>query len=142
VSYSSWFQAHGQKHREIVDRVGSKMSDRELMEYFRWDNMVAKEIDFCPLYAKNKKCHDVELLNCYLCACPNFRFDDSIFSQEGGKNLYSYCDIESKDGAKYITDDAIHQNCSGCLVPHSEEYIYSNFSRDWFDIMKNVEPKS
>jgi len=141
VSYSSWFQAHGQKHREIVDRV-SQLSDRELIEYFRWDNMVANEVDFCPLYAKDKKCHDIELLNCYLCACPNFRFDDNIFSQESGKNLYSYCDIESKDGTKYITDDAIHQNCSGCLVPHSEEYIYSHFSRDWFDIMKRVEPKS
>ena len=77
-------------------------------------------------------------LNCYLCACPNFRFDDNGFKKVEEKTLYSTCNIESKDGAQFISDDAIHQNYAGCLVPHHEAYIKKNFSRDWFKIMKEV----
>ncbi len=48
--------------------------------------MVEKENDFCLLYKDNKKCHDYEDLNCYLCACPYFRFDDEGISKKRGKN--------------------------------------------------------
>jgi len=50
------------------------------------------------LYERGKRCHDIEPLNCYLCACPHFRFDDSGFSQTAGKTLKSYCDIDAKEG--------------------------------------------
>ena len=39
---------------------------------------------------------------------------------EDGKTLFSVCNIKSKDGAQYIGEDYIHQNCSGCIVPHRE----------------------
>jgi hypothetical protein len=77
-------------------------------------------------------------LNCYLCACPNFRFDDEGFKEVEEKTLYSTCDIDSKDGSQYISDIAIHQNCEGCLVPHHELYIKKVFDRDWFEVMKKV----
>jgi hypothetical protein len=137
MSYTTWFQSHGQKHKEIVDRL-SHLSDSELIDYFRFENMVEKEPNFCPLYAKNKKCHDIEDLNCYLCACPNFRFDDNGFEIEDNRIIFSRCSINSKDGERFISDSSIHQNCSNCLVPHSQEYIKANFSRDWFEIMKEV----
>lgn len=104
--------------------------------------MVQNEPDFCPLYAKNKKCHDMENLNCYLCACPNFRFDDNGFEKIENRTLFSKCNINSKDGDQFKTDIAIHQNCTGCTVPHHESYIQKNFSRDWFEIMKNVKPST
>jgi hypothetical protein len=100
--------------------------------------MVINEPDFCPLYAKNQKCHDIEELNCYLCACPNFRFNDNGFETIKNKTLFSKCSINSKDGTKFESDTAIHQNCSGCIVPHNKKYIKENFSRDWFEIMKSV----
>ena len=84
MSYKSWFQSHGKKHKEIVDRL-SHLSDNELIEYFRYENMVKNEPDFCPLYEDNKRCHNMENLNCYLCACPNFRFDDNGFREEEGR---------------------------------------------------------
>ena len=139
MSYSSWFQEHGAKHKIIVDKL-SHLSGEELVAYFRFDNMVKNEPDFCPLYKENKKCHDMAELNCYICACPNFRFKDTGFSKRGERMLYSSCSIASKEGGQYLTDDAIHQDCSKCSVPHHESYIKKQFSRDWFLMMENVVP--
>jgi len=139
MSYQRWFQSHGKKHQAIMRRL-THLSDEEVIAYFRYDNMVEQEPDFCPLYAKKRKCHAIEPLNCYLCACPNFRFDDAGISKKAEKTLYSQCHIQSKDGTQYHTQDAIHQNCSGCLTPHHEAYIRQHFNRDWFAIMSAVQP--
>lgn len=135
MSYKHWFDTHASKHRVIMDKL-SALSDDEVIEYFRFENMAEKESDFCPLYAEHTKCHDTEELNCYLCACPNFRFNDAGFTLEEGKTLFSICSIDSADGDRFITDTAIHQNCAGCLVPHSEFYIAKVFDRNWGTIMK------
>lgn len=137
MSYNSWFQSHGEKHKKIMDKL-YHLSNEECIHYFRFENMVQKEPDFCPLYKEHKKCHENETLNCYFCACPNFRFNDNGFEKQKSKTLFSTCDIASKDGSQYISNDAIHQNCAGCFVPHSETYIKKNFKRDWFEAMKKV----
>jgi len=137
MSYQKWFEAHGRKHAAVMAKL-THLSDDEVIAYFRYENMVQNEPNFCPLYAEGKKCHDIEELNCYLCACPNFRFDDAGFEVNEGRSLKSYCAIDSKEGAQFVGEDAIHQNCSGCTVPHHESYIKKHFSRDWFEIMHNV----
>ena len=137
MTYLEWFNEHGNKHAKILEKL-KDLSDNEVIEYFRFDNMVEKEKDFCPLYKDNKKCHDYEELNCYLCACPNFRFDVNGIKKKEDKTVFSYCGIDSKDGAEYIGEDYIHQNCSGCLVPHKERYIKKHFKRNWFEIMDEV----
>jgi len=132
LGYKEWFLKHGQKHKEIMNKL-EHLSDDEVIEYFRWENMVEKEIDFCPLYKESKKCHDMDDLNCYLCACPNFRFDDEAVK------VKSFCAIDSPKGKQIKTKTGvIHQDCSGCLVPHKEEFIKKNFSRDWFEVMAKV----
>ena len=138
MSYGSWFQEHGEKHKKIIEKL-SHLSDDELIRYFRFDNMVQKEPEFCPLYAENKKCHDNKELNCYFCACPNFRFNDKGFEKQENRTLFSTCNIESKDGSQYISDSAIHQNCAACFVPHSESYIKKYFTRNWFKAMYKVD---
>jgi len=138
MSYGSWFQEHGERHKKIIQKI-AHLSDEEIIEYFRFENMVKKEPDFCPLYAKNKKCHESRELNCYFCACPNFRFNDEGFNIEKGKTLFSKCTIDSKDGTQYISNEAIHQNCSGCFIPHSEAYIKKHFTRNWFEAMSKVK---
>ena len=140
MTYHSWFQSHGRKHQAILVKL-QHLSEDEVIRYFRFENMVEEEPDFCPLYTDNKKCHNIETLNCYLCACPNFRFDDEGLEKADAQVLYSKCNIDSKDGGQYISEDAIHQDCSACLVPHQEAYIKKVFSRDWFDIMKAVAKK-
>jgi hypothetical protein len=137
MSYRKWFDAHAQKHQAIMNKL-THQSDDEVIEYFRFENMVQHESDFCPLYSSNKKCHDTEELNCYLCACPNFRFNDEGFSVEEGKTLFSTCSIESPEGDRYVGEKAIHQNCAGCIVPHRESYIRKVFDRNWLTIMKEV----
>jgi len=135
--YSDWFYEHGKKHNAIMKKL-THLSDNEVIAYFRFENMVENEPDFCPLYKENKKCHDTAGLNCYLCGCPNFRFKDKGFHTREGKTLYSACSINSKEGGQFISEDAIHQDCSKCLVPHHESYIRSVFDRDWFEMMENV----
>lgn len=137
MSYTNWFKAHGLKHAAVMAKL-TALSDEEVIRYFRFENMVENEPDFCPLYTENKKCHETDELNCYLCACPNFRFNDAGFSDEEGKTLFSTCSIESPDGDRYVSDTAIHQNCAGCIVPHRESYIRKVFDRNWLTVMNEV----
>ena len=138
MTYNDWFESHGSKHKNIMSKL-KDLSDKEVIVYFRFENMVEKEPDFCYLYKENKKCHEIEVLNCYLCACPYFHFDDNGLSKKEEKTLYSDCSIDAKEGAQFVSDNAIHQDCSGCTIPHNESYIKKHFSRDWFEIMQNVK---
>ena len=137
MSYLKWFEAHAKKHHDIVQKLLQKgYGDDEIVAYFDFDNMVEKEPEYCPLYAKNRKCHEMEHLNCYLCACPNFRFSDDALPGENGKTTYSFCAIDSKEGAVAEHNGAIHQDCSGCLVPHHSGYVLKHFDTDWKRIMQ------
>ena len=128
MSYESWFENHAQKHKLIVNKL-SHLSKDEIIEYFRFENMVLNEPDFCPLYKDNKKCHDLKELNCYFCGCPNFRLEKTK----------SFCDIDSKDGGSIVSKNGfIHQDCSKCTVPHHEQYVKKHFDLDWKKVMSKV----
>jgi len=138
MTYLEWFEDQATKHKAIVQKLTSKGYNKtEIIEYFDFDNMVQKEKNFCLLYAENKKCHDIPSLNCYLCACPYFRFNDEGFEKVDEKTKYSYCSIDSKDGKAGVYGDTIHQDCSKCTVPHHKSYIEKNFDLDWRLIMQN-----
>jgi hypothetical protein len=115
------------------------LSKQEIIDYFDFENMVQNEPDFCPLYAQKKKCHDIESLNCFLCACPYFRFKNDGLKKVGTKTQYSYCDINSKKGRLGEYGEAIHQDCSGCVVPHKRKFVEKNYDENWFVPMKNCE---
>ena len=137
MGYSQWVAEHGAKHKKIVEKLLARGFDKEqIIEYFDFDTMKKEERDFCPLYARDEKCHDMEELNCYLCSCPNFRYNDDGFEKREGKRLFSYCSIDSSDGEAGVYGDAIHQNCSGCTVPHHKSYVAKHFDLDWMKIMK------
>jgi Zn-finger protein len=124
MSYQQWYQNHSKKHKKILQKILHLDKDA-IIEYFLYDNMIKNEPDFCTLYPKNKKCHESSYLNCYFCACPNYRYYNTI--QESTR---SYCKIESKDGKVDIKDGIKHQNCLGCLVPHKSSYIKKNFTKN------------
>jgi len=131
-----WFEEHALKHETIVSRLQKEgMSQVQVIDYFDFENMKVKERDFCPLYKDNKKCHDMQELNCYLCACPNFRFKDEGIEVIDDKTQYSLCDIESKDGRQGVYGESIHQDCSGCFVPHHRAYVEKHFKWSWREIM-------
>lgn len=137
MTYLEWYNSHGKKHAKIIEKL-KDLSDDEVIDYFKFDNMVEKENDFCLLYKEKKKCHDYEDLNCYLCACPYFKFDDKGISKKEEKIVYSYCSIDSKYGSEFVGPDYIHQDCTGCVIPHKKSYIKKNFNRNWFEIMSEV----
>jgi len=139
MTYVQWFEMHGNRHHLLNQKLLSlDYSQDEIIKYYRFENMVEKEPDFCELYKDKQKCHEMEDLNCYLCACPNFRFTMKPVDQEG-KLVHSHCSIESKDGTVFEHEGNIHQDCSGCLVPHHETYISKNFDISWKKIMKSCE---
>ena len=140
MSYTQWFNKHADKHRKIVEKLLEKnATQEEIIAYFDFENMKVQERDFCPLYAKNQKCHEIKELNCYLCACPNFRFKDEGIQKIGNDTQYSFCAIDSKDGAQGNYGGNIHQNCSACFVPHTQEYVKKHFDTDWRKIMDKVK---
>jgi len=136
MNYKKWFDNHAFKHKNIIDKL-SHLNDEEIVDYFDYDNMKLKHPEFCPLYAKNKKCHDMPNLNCYLCACPYFRFDDNGLFMENNKTRYSLCSIDAKGKQDFVKDDAIHQGCTNCILPHQKSFILKYFNHNWQKIMKN-----
>lgn len=140
MGYKAWFDEHAKKHKKIVDKLlGLGKTKEQIVDYFDFENMVENENDFCPLYKENKKCHDMPKLNCYLCACPNFRFSDNGIEKVQDKTKYSFCAIDSKDGKQGVYGDKIHQNCSACTVPHAKSYVFKHFDLDWKKIMQKCE---
>ena len=138
MSYKEWFDNHAKKHKKIVDKLlACNMDEDEIIEYFCYENMAKKEPDFCPLYKQNKKCHDMKELNCYLCACPHFRFDDDGLDTYNGVKVLSKCEINN--GAKIKSGEVIHHNCSTCSVPHHKHFVKKNFDLDWRKIMSECD---
>lgn len=134
MTYIRWFDSHAKKHRKVVDRLIAQSLDKEaIIDYFEFDNMVEKEPKFCELYKTKTKCHDMENLNCYLCACPNFRFSDEGIRQEDDLIIKSECSINNGDIFRH--GNIIHQDCSSCTIPHHRSYIIEHFDTDWRKIM-------
>ncbi len=140
MGYSEWFKQHAQKHKNIVEKLRKRnLSKEQIVEYFDFESMKKEEEDFCPLYAKDKKCHNIDSLNCYMCACPNFRFDDDGVKKLEDKTLFSFCAINSKDGKAGVYGVKIHQNCSLCSVPHTKEYVLEHFEYEWTKMMQKCK---
>lgn len=137
MTYIEWFETHAEKHDRIMETL-THLSDDEVIDYFVYENMQKKHPSFCPLYAENTKCHDMEVLNCYFCACNHFRFSDNGLKKEGDKTVYSLCNIDAKEGKIFESGDAIHQDCSDCFIPHRKAVIKKYFSREWRKIMEQT----
>jgi len=133
VSYDEWLKEFKAKRSEIVRRlVADGYSDREIAAYFEFDNMKVKQDKFCPLYSQNKKCHNVEYLNCFNCACPYFEIIDEPIEIDDRK-LVSWCTIDSKYAKLFVDDnDNVHCDCTDCTVPHTKKSAVKYVSRETF----------
>jgi len=137
MSYTSWLKQHTQKHQKIIQKLLDKnYSQEQIIEYFDFDNMKQKEPEFCPLYAKDKKCHDMKELNCYICACPNFRFNEEGLGEYDSHPILSKCAINNGSTIASKKDGAIHQNCTNCTVPHHKSFVEKHFSLDLKEILQ------
>ena len=138
MTYRQWYEEFGNRHRAVIGQLAEE-SGEELIEYFLYENMRRLHPDFCPLYTRGEKCHDLEELNCYLCGCPHFRYCDDGIDTVEGKVRYSLCAIDAKEGRRFETEEAIHQDCSGCPLPHLSGFIRRHFDRDWAAVMAECE---
>lgn len=137
MGYNSWVKEHATIHKKIIDKLLTQgFTKNQIIEYFDFENMKVEEPDFCPLYKENKKCHEMEVLNCYLCSCPYFRYNDKGIKNVNENTQYSFCSIDSKDGIQGVYGNKIHQDCSKCHVPHHKSYIKKHFDLDWGNIMQ------
>ena len=138
MSYFSWFVEHDQKHHQIIQKLKEQgLLPNEIIRYFIFENMVEKEPDFCPLYANKQKCHNLKYLNCYLCACPHFRFNDEGIEDKESVLVKSCCAIHSKKSSQFIYEGIAHLDCSKCSVPHTKAFIQKHFDASWHTIMKD-----
>ncbi|WP_041957875.1 hypothetical protein [Sulfurospirillum arsenophilum] len=143
MSYLEWFETHANKHRVIVEKLSAQKYTKEMIiDYFFFENMVEKEPNFCPLYANKQKCHDIKALNCYLCACPHFRFNDEGLRVEEGVTCKSECSIGSKKSGMFVYENVAHLDCSACIVPHTKAFIRKHFDVDWKKIMQKCSVTS
>lgn len=120
MTYSEWEADNIAKRNSLVLKLQHKTID-EIVKYFEYDNMIASEPDYCGLYKQGTKCHDIPNLNCYNCGCPHFIYDENGLDKLGTKVVYSKCNINAKDGSMFESDNAIHQDCSNCVIPHGKQ---------------------
>ena len=138
MSYFSWFNEHDQKHRQIIEKLKQKnLTDDEIIDYFKFENMIVNEPNFCLLYANKQKCHNLIYLNCYMCACPYFRFSDEGLEHKEGVLVKSCCAINSKKASRFMYEGVEHLDCSQCRVPHTKAFVQKHFDELWHKIMKN-----
>ncbi|MBN2721374.1 MAG: hypothetical protein JXQ77_00985 [Campylobacterales bacterium] len=135
MTYTDWFSEHSIIHKAIMEQLKDKSID-EIIEYFEYENMRINHPDFCPLYASNSKCHDMKDLNCYMCGCPHFRFNDAGIEIKENKVVYSLC--TKGLGESFESENAIHQDCSNCTLPHKVQFIKKNFNVSWSEMMEDV----
>lgn len=128
MTYTNWKTEHDVKVKVILDRLDTEnLTTEEIIEYFKFENMVEKEPNFCLLYQDNKKCHPIDNLNCLFCACPYFKFNESGLKElEGNKMLMSDCTINSKFKDEFEHEDKVHCDCTKCFVPHSKGFAMRN----------------
>lgn len=144
MSYFKWYVTHGKKHNALVQTLCSQgLNSQEIIDYFRYENMLIKEPLFCPLYANKEKCHNIRYLNCYLCACPHFRFSDFGIGNEDDVCIKSECAIGSRKSKRFFYEKEIHLDCSACTIPHTHGFIKKVFHEVWQEIMRDcvISPK-
>jgi Zn-finger protein len=79
-----------------------------LIEEWDFEKRKKSHPEECPCYSLDKKCHDIEDLNCLFCLCPNY----DIGVKEGK------CNIESPNGKHIDNHEGKILDCSDCNLMH------------------------
>jgi hypothetical protein len=130
MTYQEWIEQHNLQMKVILSKLQEQgITDiPDIINYFKYENMRVTEPDFCPLYKDNIKCHNVDNLNCYYCACPHFVVNHNP-STHGKVTIVSVCGINSRFKSEYYENPDennivnIHCDCSNCFIPHKPSYV-------------------
>lgn len=150
MTYKEWETSHELKLNTVLKKL-SGVSIANTIEYFNFSNMLVMEPDFCPLYKTNTKCHDIEDLNCFFCACPHFKSSDSEpFYMNNNVAVMSICSINAKQAGSFISGNIQQCDCSSCHIPHTKQVISAYLRRimsqkevpnnySFLDILRNYQ---
>ena len=128
-----WEKEHFEKVLGEVKQAGIDFSLEyldEIIEHTSYDIRSLEHPDRCSYYSSGEKCHDLEDLNCFLCACPNYQSG----KLEGG------CEINSNNGKWHH-----HKNlpkgfvwdCTDCQTNHGPEEV-KHYIKENFDELKKI----
>ena len=127
MTYAEWSTDYVTKRSNLITELAKQdYNIEQIINYFDFDNMVANQPTYCGLYASSTKCHNIDKLNCFFCGCPHFTYKDEGTIQPNGRTLYSSCNINAIKGSEFITDGAVHQDCSNCEIPHRPNFAHIN----------------
>jgi Zn-finger protein len=85
----------------------------DLVEEYDFEKRKKTHPEECICYKENKKCHDIENLNCFFCFCPNYNMET-----EEGK-----CKMSCQDGKYINTMKGKIFDCSACKTFHKKEEV-------------------
>ena len=94
------------------------LSEREILDFFIYDNLVRSEKRFCPLFASGQKCHILsgDRLNCLGCYCPHFEL---TVEEKGNETECGRCSVGSPAAQRFSSDGKVKiLDCSMCVIPH------------------------
>jgi len=114
-----WEEYHFKKILKELKQTNISFTLENILEIINQTSFLIRSEKYpneCPYYPERKPCHNVLKLNCFLCACPEYKKEKN----EGG------CGLDSKLGKWHY-----HPNlpagkiwdCSDCPTPHYPEYI-------------------
>lgn len=128
MTYNEWITEHDKNLKNILVKLDGSSTD-DIVNYFRYENMVINEPDFCPLYRAKTKCHNTDNLNCFYCGCPFFESsDDKPFEIRDSKKVMSRCVVNSRFAQDFIHEDIIQCDCSNCMIPHTDNIVKQHFN--------------
>ena len=123
MTYTEWALQQDTKLTSLIRKLSdSGLSSEEIIAYFDFENMVEHEPTYCGLYAAHTKCHNIDNLNCFFCGCPYFVYTEEGITHSENKTLYSSCTIKAVNGGQFISDNAIHHDCTNCTIPHKTTF--------------------
>lgn len=125
MTFKAWREDYEKRRDKVLEKLFGSTKE-QVVDYFMYDNMVKNEQDFCPLYEAGAKCHNMDNLNCYYCACPFFvaSDDEPLEILEDGFEVMSKCAVNSKFAFAYTSKDQKQQcDCTNCKLPHRKIFI-------------------
>ncbi len=114
---SKWYKDFIAKRNYIIEKYNLKTPE-QIASFFIYKNLKEKEPNFCPLFPKNEKCHDMkeEDLNCFYCACPFYNYE--IWDEE--KKIFGACLLSESEG---IRNQYGYWDCTNCTLSHTSEFV-------------------
>ncbi len=112
-----WYVEQKRKRDSIVKKYGLH-TPYEIADFFTYSNLSKLEPDYCPLFSKGQKCHDMpaEELVCYFCGCPYYDYE--YYNEE--RQEYGRCKINSIYGKR---NEYGYWDCTKCLLPHRKSFV-------------------